>query len=81
MKAYEAYVFYCKRLKKCVKEVLDEDLLKDFVQQRNSCLPITGPITKIQAETFAAQLGYTHFHVLMDGYIVSSNVTTSFQDK
>lgn len=61
MKAYEANVIDSKRLKKCEKDDLDQALLKWFIQQRNSRLPITGPIMKIQAEKFADQLGYTNF--------------------
>lgn len=61
MKAYVANVTDYKLLKKCENGDLNEALLKLLLQQRNSCLPTTGPIIKIQAQKFAAQLDYTEF--------------------
>lgn len=60
-KAHNEQKSDCKRLKKCVKEEVDEALIKWFRCQRSANFAISGPILKIQAEKFAKEFGYPDF--------------------
>lgn len=61
LSAFEKNLTTCKKLKKCDKTDVDAALLSWFKVQRSAGLPISGPILKVQAEKFAAQLGYKEF--------------------
>lgn len=50
-----------KRLRKCVKNDVDDALLRWYKIQKNAGHPVNGPILKIQAEKFAKLLGHEHF--------------------
>jgi hypothetical protein len=50
-----------KKMRKCDLSNVDQALLEWFKVQRNTGLPINGPILKVQAEKFAKQLGHENF--------------------
>ena len=68
MAAFDQNKNDCKRLKKCVKEDLDEALSKWMKVQRSADFPLSGPLLKVQAEKFAEQCGYSGF-VCSNGWL------------
>lgn len=69
MEGFESNKTNCKQIKKCEKSDIDAALLSWFKAQTSRGVPISGTVLKIQAETFAVQLGYNDF-VCNNGWVI-----------
>lgn len=66
--AFEKNHTQAKKLRLCDKGDLDTALLSWFKVKRSENVPISGPVLKVQAEKFAANLGYLDF-VCCNGWL------------